>query len=59
MIFYQGRGRKKRGRKDPKGKKSGFQKTQITTPKAIKRRIKIDEAIELAELAKRNGHQGQ
>ena len=54
--LYQGRGaRKKKGRKDPKGKKGGFQKTQITTPKAIKRRVKIDEAIELAELAKRMG----
>nr|WP_321402327.1 translation initiation factor IF-2 [uncultured Desulfobacter sp.] len=56
--LYQGRGgsgRKKKGRKDPKGKKSTFQKTQITTPKAIKRRVKIDEAIELAELAKRMG----
>ncbi len=48
-------GRKKRGRKDNRGKKGNFQKTQITTPKAIKRRIKIDEAIELAELAKRMG----
>ena len=54
--LYQGRGgRKKKGRKDYRGKKSGFQKTQITTPKAIKRRVKIDEAIELAELAKRMG----
>ncbi len=53
--LYQGRGRKKRGKKDAKGKKGNFQKTQITTPKAIKRRIKIDEAIELAELAKRMG----
>lgn len=54
--LYRGRGgRKKKGKKDPKGKKSSFQKTQITTPKAIKRRVKIDEAIELAELAKRMG----
>ena len=54
--LYRGRGgRKKKGRKDPKGKKGNFQKTQITTPKAIKRRVKIDEAIELAELAKRMG----
>lgn len=30
-------------------------KTQITTPKAIKRRIKIDEAIVLSDLAKRMG----
>jgi len=55
-ALYRGRGRKKRGKKDLRGgKKGNFQKTQITTPKAIKRRIKIDEAIELAELAKRMG----
>ena len=54
--LYRGRGgRKKKGRKDLRGKKGSFQKTQITTPKAIKRRVKIDEAIELAELAKRMG----
>ncbi len=53
--LYKGRGRKKRSKKDNKAKKGNFQKTQITTPKAIKRRIKIDEAIELAELAKRMG----
>ncbi|WDP84599.1 MAG: translation initiation factor IF-2 [Desulfobacter sp.] len=54
-ALYRGRGRKKRGRKDNRSKKGNFQKTQITTPKAIKRRVKIDEAIELAELAKRMG----
>ncbi|CCK78629.1 translation initiation factor IF-2 [Desulfobacula toluolica] len=54
-LYHTGRGRKKRGKKEAKGKKGKFQKTQITTPKAIKRRIKIDEAIELAELAKRMG----
>ena len=54
-ALYRGRGRKKRGKKDSRGKKGNFQKTQITTPKAIKRRVKIDEAIELAELAKRMG----
>src|SRR6056297_2388833 len=54
--LYRGRGgRKKKGKKDSKSKKGNFQKTQITTPKAIKRRVKIDEAIELAELAKRMG----
>ncbi|MCG8615087.1 MAG: translation initiation factor IF-2, partial [Desulfobacterales bacterium] len=53
--LYRNRGRKKKGRKDVRGKKGAFQKTQITTPKAIKRRIKIDEAIELSELAKRMG----
>ena len=30
-------------------------KPQITTPKAIKRRVKIDDTIILAELAKRMG----
>ena len=54
-ALYKNRGRKKRGRKDMRGNKGNFQKTQITTPKAIKRRVKIDEAIELAELAKRMG----
>ena len=54
-LYKGGRGRKKRGRKDHKGKRGNLQQTQITTPKAIKRRIKIDEAIELAELAKRMG----
>jgi translation initiation factor IF-2 len=54
-LYKGGRGRKKRGRKDSRGKKGNFQQTQITKPKAIKRRIKIDEAIELAELAKRMG----
>lgn len=53
--LYRGRSKKKRGKKDNRAKKGMFQKTQITTPKAIKRRIKIDEAIELAELAKRMG----
>jgi translation initiation factor IF-2 len=51
-------GRPKRGRKLRKGAKATpekGQKTQITTPKAIKRRIKIDETIMLAELAKRMG----
>ena len=52
-LYATPRGRKKRGKKDTRGKKGN--KTQITTPKAIKRRIKIDDAIELAELAKRMG----
>ena len=52
-LYTTPRGRKKRGKKDTRGKKGN--KTQITTPKAIKRRIKIDDAIELAELAKRMG----
>jgi len=48
-----------RSRKPRKGAKVkvpvSAQKTQITTAKAIKRRIKIDEAIVLSELAKRMG----
>ncbi len=54
-LYGGSRGRKKRGKKDVKSGKSKFQKTQITTPKAIKRRIKVDDAIELSELAKRMG----
>ena len=48
-----------RSRKPRKGVKTkapvSALKTQITTAKAIKRRIKIDEAIVLSELAKRMG----
>ena len=57
--LYNGKGRGKKGRKGYKGPKGKgmqqFEKTAITTPKAIKRRIKIDEAIVLSELAKRMG----
>jgi translation initiation factor IF-2 len=43
-------------RKGAKGKAVATgQKTQITTAKAIKRRIKVDDAIILSELAKRMG----
>lgn len=46
----------RKGRKTAKGKLVGTgQKTQITTAKAIKRRIKIDESIVLSDLAKRMG----
>jgi translation initiation factor IF-2 len=50
-----------RGRKPRKGVKAKTkaaatgQKTQITTAKAIKRRIRIDDAIVLSDLAKRMG----
>jgi len=48
--------RSRKQRKLVKGKKvASGQKTQITVAKAIKRRIKIDEAIMLADLAKRMG----
>jgi len=51
-------GTPKRGRKGRKGAKATIArglKPQITTPKAIKRRVKVDETIVLAELAKRMG----
>lgn len=54
-LYGSRRDKKRRGKKDARGKKGQFQKTQITIPKAIKRRIKIDEAVELSELAKRMG----
>ncbi len=54
--LYSSRGRGRKGRKGAKGKAAATgQKTQITTAKAIKRRVKIDETIVLAELAKRMG----
>jgi translation initiation factor IF-2 len=48
--------RARKGRKAAKGKATtALQKPQITVPKAIKRRIKIDDAIALSDLAKRMG----
>jgi translation initiation factor IF-2 len=47
---------RKAGRKGGKGKQlPALLKPQLTTPKAIKRRIKVDDTIALAELAKRMG----
>ncbi|MFZ7126098.1 MAG: translation initiation factor IF-2 [Desulfobacterales bacterium] len=46
--------RLRKARKEAKAK-AATQKTQITTAKAIKRRIRIDEAILLSDLAKRMG----
>lgn len=51
--LYETSKRARKGKKGLKAKAVRGQKTQITTPKAIKRRIKIDEAIVLSELAKR------
>jgi len=48
-TFYGPRGRRK------KAKKEGAKKTEITTPKAIKRIIKFSEFITVGELAKRMG----
>jgi translation initiation factor IF-2 len=54
--LYTGRQRGRKGRKGAKAKESATaQKTQITTAKAIKRRIKVDETIILSDLAKRMG----
>jgi translation initiation factor IF-2 len=54
-LYARGpKGRK--GRKGAKGKAAPVgQKTQITTAKAIKRRVKIDDTIILSDLAKRMG----
>jgi translation initiation factor IF-2 len=53
--LYSNRQRGRKGRKGAKKAAPSGQKTQITTAKAIKRRVKIDETIILAELAKRMG----
>jgi translation initiation factor IF-2 len=53
--LYDGKSRGRKHRKDARAKSATAQKTQITTAKAIKRRVKVDEAIVLAELAKRMG----
>jgi translation initiation factor IF-2 len=51
-VGYKGR----KPRKGAKAKSAALaQKTQITTAKAIKRRIKVDEAIVISDLAKRLG----
>jgi len=47
--------RGRRTRKTVKAASVKAQKPQITTPKAIKRRIKIDDTIVLSDLAKRMG----
>jgi len=44
-----------RGRDEKRGAVVRMKKTEITTPKAIKRRIKVEETIRIAELAKRMG----
>jgi len=54
--LYSARGKRgRKGKKVVKMKAQPAQKTAITTPKAIKRRIKIDDSIILSELAKRMG----
>ena len=56
--LYEDRGKKGKGRKG--GKKSRevarkFKQTEITTPKAIKRRIKVQETVTVPDLAKAMG----
>ncbi len=59
-ALYDNRfGRGKKGKKKGKATRpAAEQKTQATTPKAIKRRIKIDETVVLSDLAKRMGIKG-
>lgn len=47
--------RQPKWREEKKSAPVKMKKTQITTPKAIKRRIQVDEAISVGELAKRMG----
>jgi translation initiation factor IF-2 len=54
-ALYEPDKRVRKGKKGSKVKVPKGQKTQITTPKAIKRRVKIDDAIVLSDLAKRMG----
>ena len=56
--LYDDSGKEARAYRAGKGGKlpvKKFKKTEITTPKAIKRRLKVSEAINVAELAKRMG----
>jgi len=55
-LYDQTFGRTRKGQKKQKNQPvAAEQKTQITIPKAIKRRIKIDDTIVLSDLAKRMG----
>ncbi len=55
-ALFTGKKRAQKGKKGFQSKKTASAlKTHITTPKAIKRRIKIDDAITLSDLAKRMG----
>jgi len=55
--LYDGEQRNRKNRKGGRSKPvpKPQQSTQITTPKAIKRRVKIDDTIVLSDLAKRMG----
>jgi translation initiation factor IF-2 len=56
--LYQGRGPRRKGKKGVKAAKDVAKKlkhTEITVPKAIKRRIRIQESVTVADLAKAMG----
>ncbi|MFP3998463.1 MAG: translation initiation factor IF-2 [Desulfobacterales bacterium] len=59
-ALYDNRfGRAKKGKKKGKAARPAAEhKPQVTTPKAIKRRIKIDDTVILSDLAKRMGIKG-
>ena len=48
-------GRPMKGRKVAKGVAKDLKKTEITVPKAVKRRLRLDEAVTVGNLAKRMG----
>jgi len=48
-------GRPMRARKVAKGVAKDLKKTEITVPKAVKRRLRLDEAVTVGNLAKRMG----
>ncbi|MFP4475553.1 MAG: translation initiation factor IF-2 [Desulfatibacillaceae bacterium] len=54
-LYDKGSSRMRKGKKGGKQPMFSKAKPTATTPKAIKRRIKVDEAIVLSELAKRLG----
>ncbi len=55
QIDVERQERPSKWREEKKAAPVKMQKTLITTPKAIKRRIRVDEAISVGELAKRMG----
>jgi translation initiation factor IF-2 len=58
-LYDQRFGRGRKGKKKGKAARpASDQQPQITTPKAIKRRIKIDDTVVLSDLAKRMGVKG-
>jgi translation initiation factor IF-2 len=58
-LYDQRFGRGRKGKKKGKAARpASDQRPQITTPKAIKRRIKIDDTVVLSDLAKRMGVKG-